>query len=285
MRSSYDSHSCALQRRTLPRANGDRFISRLGRRPANCTDIGRRVPLDYWGSALTEALNLMPHIPAYLKDKERRFLWCSEGLVRLAGFQTDSQLLGLRDEDVAPADLAVQYRANEEQVLEHGRRFVGLVELVRKRDGPSTWYLSTKLPVRTADGTIIGLVGVTRPLQKRAPAARPADPLLPAITLIAKEMHRRLTVTDMAKAAAMSASQFTRRFKTQLGDTPHQYLRQMRLATACDLLCSTDLPIAAIAAATGYSDQSHFSNDFARHQKSTPSAYRKRFRAMGVTST
>ena len=156
MRSGHDSPSCVLRRRTLPRANRDQFTGGLGRRLASCPDTGPKVPLDYWGSALTEALNLMPHIPAYLKDAERRFLWCSEGLVRLTGFQTGSQLLGLRDEDVAPADLAVQYRANEEEVLEHGRRFVGLVELVRKPYGPSTWYISTKLPVRTVDGTIIG---------------------------------------------------------------------------------------------------------------------------------
>jgi transcriptional regulator GlxA family with amidase domain len=138
--------------------------------------------------------------------------------------------------------------------------------------------MSTKLPVRTVEGTIIGLAGVTRPLARQAVVARQADPLLPAISLIARDMHRRLTVADMARAAAMSASQFTRRFKMQFDVTPHQYLGRMRLAAACDLLCSTDLPLAAIAAATGYADQSHFSNDFVRHQKLTPSAYRKRFR-------
>ena len=285
MRSGHDSHGCVRQQKSLPWMTGDGFRDGLGGPPADCSDIGRRVSLDHWGSALTEALNLMPHIPAYLKDKERRFVWCSEGLVRLAGFQVDSQLLGLRDEDVAPPDLALQYRSYEEQVLQRGRRLVGLVELVRRADGPWTWYLSTKLPVRTVDGTIIGLVGVTRPLEKRATPAQSADPLLPAISLIAKEMHRRLTVADMARAVTMSASQFTRRFKIQFDATPHQYLRRMRLAAACDLLCSTDLPLAAIAAATGYSDQSHFSNDFSRHQKSTPSAYRRRFRATGVLST
>jgi AraC-like DNA-binding protein len=285
MTSGNDSRGCLVRRRTSPQVSGKWFPGSLGRGPANCSRAGRTVTLDHWGSALTEALNLNPHIPAYLKDKERRFLWCSEGLVRLAGCQSDSQLLGLRDEDIAPPDLAFQYRTHEQEVLEHGRRLVGLVELVRRADGPSTWYLSTKLPVRTVSGTIIGLVGVTRPLEKRATAARTADPLLPAISLIAREMNRRLTVADMAKAAAMSASQFTRRFKTQFGDTPHQYLRQMRLAAACDLLCSTDLPLAAIAAATGYCDQSHFSNEFARHQQSTPSAYRRRFRAMEVAST
>ena len=78
MRSGYDPHSCLMRQRTMPRARADRFVGALGRRPANCTDIDRKVSLDHWGSALTEALNLMPHIPAYLKDRERRFLWCSE---------------------------------------------------------------------------------------------------------------------------------------------------------------------------------------------------------------
>jgi AraC-like DNA-binding protein len=95
-------------------------------------------------------------------------------------------------------------------------------------------------------------------------------------------MHRRLTVDDMAQAAAMSPSHFSRRFKMQFDVTPHQYLRKMRLAAASDLLCSTEMPLAAIAAATGYADQSHFSNDFVRHQGHTPSAYRRRFRSAGM---
>jgi AraC-like DNA-binding protein len=266
------------------RADASAVASGVGGRRANRTDASRRVPLDYWGSALTEALNLVPHVPAYLKDRERRFVWCSEGLVRLAGFRLETQLLGLRDEDVAPADLASQYRIYEDQVLESGRRVVGVVELVRKVDGASAWYLSTKLPVRTVDGTIIGLAGVTRPIGKRAAAAGQTDPLMSAISLIARDMHRRLTVADMAQAVPMSTSHFTRRFKMQFDVTPHQYLRRMRLAAACDLLCSTDMPLAAVAAATGYADQSHFSNDFARHQKLTPSAYRRRFRTSEVST-
>ena len=246
--------------------------------PPGRTLARTRVPLDYWGSALTEALSLVPHVPAYLKDRDRRFVWCSDGLVRLAGFRLEAQLLGLRDEDVAPPDLASQYRVYEEQVLGSGRRVVGLVELVRTLDGAPVWYMSTKLPVRTVDGTIIGLAGVTRPLATRAAVPGSDDPLTKAISLIARDMHRRLTVTDLARAVAMSTSQFTRRFKMQFDVTPHQYLRRMRLAAACDLLSSTELPLAAVAAATGYSDQSHFSNDFARHQKLTPSAYRRQFR-------
>jgi AraC family transcriptional regulator len=48
-----------------------------------------------------------------------------------------------------------------------------------------------------------------------------------------------------------------------------------RLEKAQELLGGTDLPLAEIALATGFSDQSHFSRRFRDHLGTTPSAFRR----------
>src|ERR1700692_1021486 len=89
---------------------------------------GKHAPLDDWGSALAEALDMVPELPAFLKDNNRRFLWCSTPLARIAGFDRQQDLLGKRDEDLSPAYLAAQYRLNDERVLRRGERMIGVVE-------------------------------------------------------------------------------------------------------------------------------------------------------------
>jgi PAS domain S-box-containing protein len=233
--------------------------------------------LGQWGGALTDALNEVPYVSAYFKDNERRFVWCSEALARLAGVDAEDDVLGLRDEDLAPADLAADYRTHEEEVLRDGRRLTGLIELVRRGDGSSIWYLSTKTPVRAPDGSIIGLAGVNRPLTRKSIPTDRSDPMLQVATYISTHIHRRITIADMADSVSMSPSHFSRSFKKRFDATPHQYLRGFRIAAASDLLVTTTRSLAAIASVTGYADQSHFSNEFTRFRAMTPTEYRRGF--------
>lgn len=242
---------------------------------------GSDLALGLWGGALTDALNDTPAVSAYFKDHHRRFVWCNDSLAKMVGRTTQQDLLGMRDEDLAPPDLAAEYRTHEEQVLGDGQRLIGLIELVRRSDGSSAWYLSTKSPVRGPDGDIIGLVGVSRPLAKQASRSGAADPMLQVATYISGQIHRRLTVAALAAEVAMSPGQFSKMFKRRFRVTPHQYVRRVRIATACDLLATTDRPLVAIASATGYADQSHFSNDFSRARGMTPSDYRRQFGTSG----
>jgi AraC-like DNA-binding protein len=55
-----------------------------------------------------------------------------------------------------------------------------------------------------------------------------------------------------------------------------ELIRRRRVEHACDLLAHSDLSLAEIALACGFSDQSHFSMMFKRHTGITPSKFRKR---------
>jgi AraC family transcriptional regulator len=90
-------------------------------------------------------------------------------------------------------------------------------------------------------------------------------------------LHRRVSLAELAEIARLSPDHFLRAFRTAVGTTPHRHLIRLRLDRAQHLLVTTLLPIADIACAAGFSQQSHMTAMMQRERKITPSAYRKRF--------
>jgi PAS domain S-box-containing protein len=213
----------------------------------------------------------------FVKDRDRRFVYFNKAFTALMSLSPE-QIVGQRDEDLSPAYLAEHYREDDEAVLTRGERLVGVIELVHNADGSYDWFTTTKFPVLSASGEIIGVAGVTRSLTKRTAAQERLLPLEPAIRLMSEHYDRPLRVSDMARAATMSPTHFARRFKAQFGISPHRYLGRLRIAAACDLLSTTDLLVGDIAGRVGYYDQSHLTKAFTRSKGVTPAEYRKRSR-------
>jgi PAS domain S-box-containing protein len=245
--------------------------------PLMKSEIHGRPELGPWGEALFECFDQVADAFVFLKDSKRRLVRVSQPFVQLMGASSSSELLGLRDEDLSPEYLVVHYRGYDEQVLTEGTPIIDLVELVHTVDGSYDWFLTNKLPVKAPDGTVHGLVGVTRALTKRHAMAERIIPLTPAVELIAREFAGALTVAEMAAAVSMSPSHFARRFKEHFQVTPYRYLRRIRLMAACDLLSTTELPLSTIARQSGFCDQSHLSSEFSRERGMTPREYRQRF--------
>jgi AraC family transcriptional regulator len=95
---------------------------------------------------------------------------------------------------------------------------------------------------------------------------------------------QRLTVADIAAQAFMSPFHFARLFKSATGESPHRYMVLKRIALAKHLLAGSDLPIVAIATATGYRTQAHFTGAFRQVEGTTPAAYRRAHRAAALQS-
>ncbi len=68
----------------------------------------------------------------------------------------------------------------------------------------------------------------------------------------------------------------TRAFRREHGCTPGDYQRRLRVARAADMLGSTRLPIAEIAASCGFCDQAHLARSFQAVLNCSPSEYRRR---------
>ncbi|ERS89003.1 AraC family transcriptional regulator [Halomonas sp. PBN3] len=88
-------------------------------------------------------------------------------------------------------------------------------------------------------------------------------------------LARRLSVADLAREACLSESHFRACFRRQAGLTPWQFVRRRRLEAARRLLDESRLPLAEIAALTGFSNQSALSHACREAYGQTPSRLRR----------
>ena len=88
-------------------------------------------------------------------------------------------------------------------------------------------------------------------------------------------LHERIAVSDLADLSGLGPHRFGRAFKASCGQSPQQYLIWLRLEQAKTMLRGTTLPIADVALACGFFDQSHLTSTFTRLAGVSPSRYRR----------
>jgi AraC family transcriptional regulator len=98
--------------------------------------------------------------------------------------------------------------------------------------------------------------------------------LLRVRELLHEGATEHLTLADLARCAGRHPVQVSRQFHQHFGCTISRYVRQVRVARAQHLLAVPRLTLAEIALASGFSDQSHFTNAFHRLTGLTPHRYR-----------
>lgn len=97
--------------------------------------------------------------------------------------------------------------------------------------------------------------------------------------LLVSDLSRRHTIEALSKQFYMDSSTLKREFRQVYGLPIATYLKQYRIQKATELLTSTDLGIAAVAAQVGYETQSKFSAAFKQATGLSPLAYRKSSRS------
>lgn len=100
-----------------------------------------------------------------------------------------------------------------------------------------------------------------------------------AIEYIHNNYQRDISLADLAKIIFLNPDYFSRVFKQCTGRTFSEYLTQVRIDRAKELLSETDLPVGELAREVGYSDPNYFSRVFARVTGMCPSRYRQMARA------
>jgi AraC-like DNA-binding protein len=86
------------------------------------------------------------------------------------------------------------------------------------------------------------------------------------------------SVAELAALCGLSRSYFIRAFKQINGMPPHRWLLMQRVKHAKALLRGTKLPIAEIAVACGFADQSHLTRAFSKAFRISPAAWRRQWR-------
>src|SRR5215831_11188006 len=95
-----------------------------------------------------------------------------------------------------------------------------------------------------------------------------------ALQYIEDNLHRELTLSDIAAALAISPGHFSHAFRHTVGLPPHQYIVNRRVERAKSLLRDSDVSISDVANRIGCSSPNIFSVLFNRATGMTPRSYR-----------
>lgn len=90
-----------------------------------------------------------------------------------------------------------------------------------------------------------------------------------------EHLVQSIKLADLANVAGLSVYQFFRKFRTEFGCAPHTYVLRLRVENAKRLLKQCCLPLKAVAADSGFADQSHMTRLFRRQLNVTPADYRR----------
>lgn len=106
------------------------------------------------------------------------------------------------------------------------------------------------------------------------------DRLLTMLAYIQENYAERLTLEQIADAAAISTRECLRCFRSAIDRSPIEYLTDYRLQMACKLLEETELSITQIAMRTGFGSSSYFTKTFRGNYGKTPMDHRRTARTL-----
>lgn len=238
---------------------------------------GAADPLDAALAAAGFALDLfdsLPDVVFFAKDADGRYRAVNETLVRRLGKRRKGDVLGRTTRDLFPPPLGERYLEQDLAVCRTGKPIEDLLELHLYPDGREGWCVTTKVPVRGASGAVLGVVGTSRDVRPPDPGSGPLEGLAEALRLVHERPGEPHRVEELARRAGMSAGRLSRRVRALFGLSASQLVIKVRVDAARRMLREGGAPIARVALACGYCDQSAFTRQFKAVTGLTPAQYR-----------
>jgi PAS domain S-box-containing protein len=145
---------------------------------------------------------LINNVPDYVfvKDRQSRFELSNIAHAHDVLGTTPDNALGKTDFDFFPQELAQQYYADEQALMESNQPLINNERASQAPDGTQTWHLNTKVPLHDTDGNVIGLVGIARDITAQKQAEFEREMLLQA----EREQHE-LAETLMEISVSLTA--------------------------------------------------------------------------------
>src|SRR6202012_1265809 len=102
-----------------------------------------------------------------------------------------------------------------------------------------------------------------------------SDRIQAALAYARDNLHKPLTVPDLAEAAHLTPRQFSRACHAETGQPPAKGMENLRVEGARPLMEQSRHPIEVVARQTGFSDRDHMRRAFLRAFGQTPQALRR----------
>ena len=206
------SHSPLQRLITVPVLEGGkvRMLVGVGNRPTSYTDLDvesvRLVANDVWRitqqrraeaslraseaklSAILDGVDA--HI--YIKDTEYRYQYANRQVCEMFG-RTLPEMVGREDDLMLPAEVVERLRANDRRVIESGERVAMEEEFGVPGTRSSRSFWSVKIPMRSADGRIEGLCGISTEITDR----KRMEQSIGMLSLAVEQSASAIVITDL----------------------------------------------------------------------------------------
>lgn len=99
--------------------------------------------------------------------------------------------------------------------------------------------------------------------------------ILDAISHIQLNLHKDLSVNELAEMANQHPDYFSRLFREHTGERPLHYIHEKRIERAQYLMVTTQMSLSSVAAQVGFENVFHFSKIFKKITGMSPGKYKK----------
>lgn len=112
---------------------------------------------------------LMDNLPSRItfKDTESRYVRINQTKVKALGIKDQKEVVGKTDFDVFGAAHSQQALDEEKEMIQSGTSVFDKEELVRFKDGRSSWGSTSRIPLRNEEGKIMGMLVITWDITKQ----------------------------------------------------------------------------------------------------------------------
>jgi PAS domain S-box-containing protein len=135
----------------------------------------------------------------YFKDRQSRFIRINGAMARSFELRDAAEAVGKTDSEMFSEEHARQAYADEQRIMETGVPMIGVEEKETWPDGHVTWVSTTKMPLRDAQGSITGIVGISRDITER----KLADAQLREQNEILSNSHEGVMIVNLANEVSL----------------------------------------------------------------------------------
>ena len=114
--------------------------------------------------------------------------------------------------------------------------------------------------------------------RKEEKSLRELRPITEAKHYIQQHYQEALRLEDVSSAVGFNATYFSTLFKKETGQNFMDYLTELRIGKAKELLCGEELSVQEVAEQVGYQDLKYFSRLFKKLTGVSPSDYKKLYK-------
>ena len=228
-------------------------------------------------TAIRNLFNQLPDVAFFVKDAEGRFVLQNKRCLELSRVLSEVEIVGKTDFDLFGRDRAEYFRMCDERILRTGSPMENVIEPAP--DSTGRLIVCSKYPIAGKTGETIGIAGVYRFVEGFRDLPEWCGRFRDLVEYIRLNYAEELPLKTLAAMAGVSVSQLERRFAKLLNLSVGDYIQNLRLTAARELLETTDRTITDIGQSVGFYDHSHFSRIFRRWMGVAPDAYRRSHRS------